>query len=103
MNVRMLFLAALLSGCGTYNVEVGWSKPVIAPDGKRGFAVHCAEEIYCWEVAGRSCTRGYEILSKSSGRTTRSRGSVANVGHTSVVSAEEHTTGEVRSLLIQCK
>lgn len=100
-SAGLLFAFALL-GCGEY-VTAGQAKPVVTPDGKKGFAVSCLEEQYCWEVAGRGCARGYEILSTSRSRTSTSRSKTVDVGRARFADSEERAAREIRSLLIQCK
>ena len=96
MRVAGLIIASIVvGGCVS-------AKPINLPSGQQGYSVTCIRQdlgwAQCYEVAGKTCPSGYEVVEKFEGEFATLSGQAS--GSSAAVSAQVVTN---RSMLFICK
>ena len=100
MPLLLLALAACADDPAPRQIVWATTKPIVGPDGSRAWVIECRTSIgYCYEMAGRQCPRGYEVLNHDG-----HEGAIASTERTSRSTAETRVTPTFRgSMLVKCK
>lgn len=60
MKTSLIPLTAIALACSACYRQT--SREIVTPDGRRGYAITCDREADCYQNAGRTCPRGYDVI-----------------------------------------
>jgi len=99
-------IALCVAGCGGSRVRAS-TRLTIAPDGGRAWIATCLDAASCWEVIGKQCPNGYDIIDGDSQSVTQTdadgRVTAWTPNVTTASRSERTTTSTSLQLLVRCR